>query len=168
MKKEKDEVKEELAKLCRHSIIEYVPQKDSPQLMFMRDRVKADDLSLNLKALKSRKQKFVARIESFIRYVNETVECRSRSIASYFGDDNLKDCGICDTCLKQKSVHLSKQEFETINNRIIDSVKNQSIHAKELMHQLKGIQKEKAWKVLTFLQSEDKIELDRTGLIRLK
>ena len=168
MKKQKDEIKEQLVKLCGHAIIEYVPQKDSPQLIFLRDRVRAEDLSLNLKALNSRKQKFVARIDSFIRYVNETVECRSRFVASYFGDDNLKDCGICDTCLKQKSVHLSKQEFEAINNRIIDSVKNDSIHAKELMHRLKGIQKEKAWKVLTFLQSEDKIEMDRTGLIRLK
>jgi len=36
------------------------------------------------------------------------------------------------------------------------------------LEQLKGIQKEKAWKVLHHLQAENKIELDKGGWVRLK
>ena len=47
-------------------------------------------------------------------------------------------------------------------------MKDQSIHTKELLHQLAGINKEKAWKVLRHLQAENKIELDKAGWVRLK
>lgn len=168
LKKEKDDIKKELGQLHGYRIIEYQPQKDTPQLLFLRNRVKAEDISIDIKAFNNRKEKFIIRINRMIRYIHETVECRSRIIASYFGDHNIQDCGICDNCLRQKSIHLSKEEFDTINNRIVDSVKDQSIHTKELLQHLKGIKKEKAWKVLSFLQAENKIELDKTGWVRLK
>ena len=103
-----------------------------------------------------------------IRYVQETSECRSKLIGSYFGDHELRDCGICDNCLGKTLYSLSKEEFESINNRIVNSMKDQSIHTKELLQQLKGIKKEKAWKVLHHLQAENKIELDKAGWVRLK
>jgi ATP-dependent DNA helicase RecQ len=55
-----------------------------------------------------------------------------------------------------------------INHKIVDSVKRESIDARQLLQQLTGIKKEKAWKVINFLQAENKIELDKTGHIRLK
>ena len=103
-----------------------------------------------------------------VQYVQETNECRSKMIGSYFGDRELNDCGICDNCLRQRPVHLSKEEFDHINNRIVHSMKNQSIHTKDLLEQLKGIRKEKAWKVLHHLHAENKIELDEAGWVRLK
>jgi len=42
------------------------------------------------------------------------------------------------------------------------------VAARELLENLKGIKKEKAWKVIHYLQSENKIELDKSGLITLK
>jgi len=103
-----------------------------------------------------------------IQYIHEGGECRSRIIASYFGDDDVKECGICDNCLSQKAIRLSKDEFESINKLIMDSVMWRPIHTKDLLQHLKGIQKGKAWKVINFLQAENKIEVDKTGFIRLK
>ena len=168
LKKEKNEIKKELVQLHNYRIIEYIPQRDTPQLLFLRNRIKAEDLSIDIKAFNNRKEKFIERIHSMVHYINETVVCRSKITASYFGDHKIKDCGICDNCLRQKSIHLSKEEFEAINNRIVSSVKEQAIPAKELLQSLKGIKKEKAWKVISFLQAENKIELDKTGWIRLK
>ncbi len=53
-----------------------------------------------------------------ILYIKEEKKCRSQIIGSYFGDDALKPCGICDNCLRQKS-HPSKEEFETIHHSIL-------------------------------------------------
>jgi len=168
LKKEKAEIKNQLIQLQRYNLIEYIPQKDSSQLLLLRTRIKAEDLSIDMQAFNKRKERFAGRVQSMIRYVHETTECRSKLIGSYFGDHELNDCGICDNCLRQRSVHLSKEEFDSINSRIVNSMKDQSIHTKELLQQLKGIKKEKAWKVLHHLHAENKIELDKAGWVRLK
>jgi len=163
-----NDIKKELVLLNGHRIIEYVPQKDSSQLFFLRSRIKTEDLFIDVKFFNKRKEKFTGRIHTMMRYIEETTECRSRIIGSYFGDNGLKNCCVCDNCLRQKSVQLTKEEFEAINNRIVNSVKERSIHTKELLEQLHGVKKEKAWKVIDFLQSENKIELDRSGNIHMK
>jgi len=168
VKKEKEIVRKELLQLHSCGIIKYQPQKDTPQLLFLRNRMAAKDLYIDMAAFNQRKKKFVARIQTMIEYVKEGVNCRSRFIACYFGDHSVKNCGICDNCLNQGAIQLSKEEFEMINHRIVDSVKSVSIHTKDLLHQLHGIKKEKAWKVINFLQDENKIELDKTGHIHLK
>jgi ATP-dependent DNA helicase RecQ len=168
LKKEKTEIKNQLTDLHRYNLIGYIPQKDSSQLLLLRTRIKAEDLSIDMQAFNKRKERFAARVHSMIQYVQETTECRSKLIGSYFGDHELTGCGICDNCLRQRSIHLSKEEFDSINDRIVSSMKDQSIHTKELLQQLKGIKKEKAWKVLHHLHAENKIELDKAGWVRLK
>jgi ATP-dependent DNA helicase RecQ len=168
LKKERDEIKKQLAELHRYHIIDYNPQKEKPQILFLRSRVKAEDLFIDVKALHTRKQKFIGRIAGIVEYIHETGECRSKMIAAYFDDHQVGDCGICDNCLRRKAIHLSRDEFDVISRRIIDSLKEQSIHTRDLLQNLKGIKREKAWKVINFLQSENKIELDKFGRIRLK
>jgi len=168
LKIDKEEIKGQLLHLSGCRLIEYIPQKDTPQLLFLRSRIKAEDLFIDMPAFNKRKEKYIERIRAIISYINENADCRSRMIASYFGDESLTDCGICDNCLRQKAITLSKEEFETINDRIINSIKSQPVNTKELLQGLGGIKKEKAWKVINFLQAENKIEVDRSGLIRLK
>jgi len=168
LKKEKTEIKNQLLQLHRYNIIEYIPQKDSSQLLLLRARIKAEDLSIDMQALNKRKERFEGRVHNMVQYVQQTTQCRSKRIGSYFGDDRLSDCNICDNCLRKRTVHLSKEEFDNINSRIINSMKDQSIHTRDLLQQLDGINKEKAWKVLQHLQAENKIELDKAGWVRLK
>jgi len=168
LKKERTEIKEQLLQLHRYGLIEYIPQKDSSQLLLSRARIKAEDLSIDMQAFNKRKDRFAGRVRSMMQYVEQTTECRSRVIGSYFGDEGLNDCNICDNCLRRHSVQLSKEEFDAISNRIINSMKDHSIHTKELLEELKGINKQKAWKVLQHLQAENKIELDKAGWVRLK
>lgn len=101
-------------------------------------------------------------------YVKDEVACRSRIIGSYFGDLAIKPCGICDNCLKQKATSLTKEEFEALHHRIINMIKYESLHTKDLLLKLNGIKKEKAWKVIEFLQAENKIEMDAAGRVKLK
>jgi ATP-dependent DNA helicase RecQ len=168
LKKDADEVKKQLTELNTAGIIDYIPRKDSPQLFLLRSRVKADELTINITAYNLRKQRFQQRTKEMIRYIKEEVKCRSRIIGSYFGDDALKSCGICDNCLRRKAVTLSKEEFETIHTGILKIIKIEPLHIKELMRKLNGIKKEKAWKVIEFLQAENKIEMDSTGRVSMR
>jgi ATP-dependent DNA helicase RecQ len=168
LKRNIEEVKLQLTLLDNAGIIEYMPRKDSPQLLLLRSRVKTEELIINMAAYNQRKTKFQQRTKVMCRYIKEEMKCRSRIIGSYFGDDALKLCGICDNCLRQKSITLSKEEFETIHASILDIVKKQPLPVKELLQKLNGIKKEKAWKVIEFIQAENKIEIGSTGLVIMK
>ena len=103
-----------------------------------------------------------------IDFVQEDVGCRSVIIGRYFGDQQIRSCGICDNCLKQKSTTLTREEFESLQHRIINIVKYEPVTAKELLQKLGDVQKEKAWKVIEHLQAEQKIETDAAGRVLLK
>jgi ATP-dependent DNA helicase RecQ len=168
IKLEADVIKKQLTQLHQAGIISYQPQKDTPQLLLLRHRIKADDIVIDMVAYEKRKELFRKRMKQMVSYIKEEAECRSRIIGSYFGDNNIRSCGICDNCLRQKAATLSKEEFETIHHRIINIVKYETLHTKDLLLKLNGIKKEKAWKVLEFLQAENKIEMDAGGWVKLK
>lgn len=168
LKKDVEEIKKDLFQLHQYGVIQYEPQKDSPQLYFPRNRVKVEDLSINMDLYHKRKEKFIARVKNIVQYVQELVTCRSKMIGSYFGDNKLHNCKVCDNCLRQKKVHIDEKEFEKISNRIQTVLAPQPLPSKELMDQLGTIKKEKAWKVIEFLQAENKLEVDNAGWVRLK
>ena len=166
LRKDIDEIITDLKKLHSFGIINYVSQKDSPQLFFIQNRIKAEDLRIDQIKYKKRKEQYKQRIVSMIDYIKKDAVCRSQFIAFYFGDENAKPCGICDNCLRQKNINLSAEEFNIIHQKIINVIQTHSVDAKELLIKLSGINKEKAWKVINHLQSENKIVADKNGMIR--
>lgn len=168
LKTDADTVKKQLLELHQSGVIDYQPQKDTPQLLLLRGRIKAEDIAINMQAFNQRKERYLQRVKEIVRYVKETTECRSRIIGVYFGDDHIKTCGICDNCLRQKAVSLTKEEFDQLHHLVINLVKYESLPVKELLLKLNGVKKEKAWKVIEFLQAENKIEMDANGYIHLK
>jgi ATP-dependent DNA helicase RecQ len=158
----------DLKKLHGASIIEYIPQKDSPQLFLIMNRVKVEDLRINIVNYEKRKQQFIERIEVMTGFVRESTQCRSKVIAAYFGDEGLKACGICDNCLRAANKELGKEEFEKIEKVLMNALQEKSLPAKELLQPFTGVKKEKAWKVLEFLQSENKVKVDARGNITRK
>jgi ATP-dependent DNA helicase RecQ len=168
LKKTPDEIKVALKQLDQQGVIGYSPRKDSPQLYFLRNRAVAKDLNIDLSAYAARRKQFEERISKMVDYVREGSECRSRITASYFGDDNVKPCGICDNCLRKKKSPISREEFEMIQSRITGLMKNERWPIAELMKQLNDVKNEKAWKVIESLQAENKIEIDGDSYVMLK
>jgi len=165
LKIEESIIKKQLGFLHQAGIIDYHPQKDKPQLYCYHARVRSEDLHINLKNLEKRKQAYKERVKVMREFTEEKLTCRSKFIAEYFGDEELKPCGICDNCLNQKTVSLNETEFVDIHMRLLKLLQK-PLHSKDVMSQLKGIRKEKAWKVIDHLQAENKIEVDRDGWIK--
>ena len=168
LKKDVEEIKKDLDQLHRFGIIHYEPQKDTPQLYFPCNRVKAEELSVNIELYHRRKEKFIARVKNMVQYVQELVTCRSKMIGGYFGDSKLHNCNVCDNCLRQKKIHINEKEFEKISQLIQNVLAPQPLPSKELIDRLGTVKKEKAWKVIEFLQAENKLEVDNAGWVRLK
>lgn len=168
VRKDVVEVKKLLQQLHTAEIIEYRPQKDTPQLLLLRSRIKAEEITIDMAAYAKRKEQYQQRMKQMIAYIQDEKKCRSQIIGHYFGDMEINACGVCDNCLKQKAAVLSKEEFEAIHLQIIKKIEAASIHSKDLLQHLHGFKKEKAWKVIEFLQAENKIEVDAGGWVTLK
>jgi ATP-dependent DNA helicase RecQ len=102
LKKPPAEVSRDLKFLQGQGIIQYSPQKDSPQLYLMQPRQKADDLRIDVAHHRRRKKQFEARLGAMLGYLKEETMCRSQMLARYFGDEATGPCGICDNCLRHK------------------------------------------------------------------
>jgi ATP-dependent DNA helicase RecQ len=158
------EIKGQLLKLQSFGIIEYLPQKDTPQIHFLLNRASAQYLTINQDRYLERKKLYRERVQNMIRYVTMDDECRSRYIATYFGDNEAKDCGLCDNCLARKRKELSAEEFKLIEAGIIDSLRS-PVMVDALLQQIKNHSSEKIWAVLDFLQAEQVLSIDERGFI---
>ncbi|MEJ7822775.1 MAG: ATP-dependent DNA helicase RecQ [Chitinophagaceae bacterium] len=165
--KEVTDVKSYLKKLQQYGIIEYHPQKDKPQIQFLRNRINAVDLNINQDNLLKRKTAYEKRVKAMIGYVNIHA-CRSKTIGNYFDDLSIKPCGICDNCISEKGLKISKTEFENINMNIEKLIQEAPIHSNSLLKNLGAFKKDKVWKVINYLLSENKLSITEAGLISKK
>jgi ATP-dependent DNA helicase RecQ len=166
LKTELPEVQKMLQQLSGWRIVSYQPVKDTPQVFFLENRVKVEALQINLKNYYQRKEEYRLRVEAMISYVRHD-QCRSQLVGNYFGDAEIKPCGICDNCLKKKSAGLTTEEFSLIEKQILSALKVRPVHSRALVEHINGYKKEKAWQVITFLESEKKITVNRNGMISL-
>ena len=157
-----------LMELHGFGMIEYSPQKERPQVNFLHDRTKAENLFINEKNLLKRKKAFEKRVDAMIRYTQNTSRCRSEMVAVYFNDKTTRRCGICDNCIRDKNISISEIEFEKIATEIQNSIKDTSLDLPAMYKVLPSFSPKKILKVITWLLSEEKISISKAGFIRKK
>ena len=153
----------DLKQLHALHIIEYLPQKETPQIHFMMNRAPAQHLHINQDNYFNRKKQYQIRVDTMIDYLHLNTNCRSAFIANYFGDEVIKDCGVCDNCLNKKSTPPNTNDFTSIEQSIYAAIPSAGIDVKELIQLHTHIKKENFWKVFEFLQSEGKIKANKEG-----
>ncbi len=160
-----EELKKKLADLVSYNVIQYHPQKETPQIYFLQNRASADYITFDNQAYLKRKHEYKLRIETMQQYILLDKKCRSQYIGNYFGDKEMKLCGVCDNCLAQKNATLSTAEFDKIKAAIFQLLHSHSIDIKGMLDSLKKFKKEKIWTVINFLQNEGKLKVNEQGLV---
>lgn len=161
-----DEVHRQLMELQAHGIISYTPKKEKPQVYLPMNRVRADDLQIDIPRYQKRKIQYEERIGAMMQFVHSDL-CRSRFIGNYFGDAALEDCGICDVCLQRKKRNLSAKEFDDIHEQIVALLVPAPLPVKEIMRQTGQLSKEKIMEAIEFLQTENKVFMRDDGSVAL-
>jgi len=156
------EVQEQLQQMRSFGIIEYLPQKDTPQIHYLLNRASAQYLQIDQDHYLRRKKLYAERIQNILRYITLADQCRSQYIAGYFGDAAVKECGVCDNCLSKKRKTLTTEEFIFIEKEILKSL---PAKIDAILEQLKKYHKEKTWLVLDYLQAENVIRIDEQQLV---
>lgn len=163
IRKRQEDVMQQLTELKKLGIVDYAPQKEKPQMTLLQNRMYNDSFKINLENFLKRKDKFEIRVKAIVNYIQETSTCRSMVIAEYFNAAISRRCSICDNCLKEKNLKLSKEEFDKIAEGIFKNLKGKSLPIKDLLANMKGVSKDKLWKVLDYLQAEKQVQVSKDG-----
>lgn len=143
--------------LKQDGIIDYISQKDKPQIVFLQERVDANNLSIDMQLYNFRKNRHYERITSAIAYA-ETPRCRSRQLLEYFGEQKTENCGICDVCLGRTSTDLSPEAFEVYKKKINQLLKKEKLTLEELVGSFSSKRENLILKTLEYLLDEGLID----------
>ena len=86
-----------LRELNRLKSFDYVPPFRGRAVHFTQRDVPFDQLNIDFEELGRRKAAEYEKLEAVIEFAR-TPRCRQRSVLDYFGDPNVRDCGMCDRC----------------------------------------------------------------------
>ncbi|MEO5942211.1 MAG: ATP-dependent DNA helicase RecQ [Ferruginibacter sp.] len=162
------EVTAQLKKLHQYHIINYLPVSEKPQLFLQQNRMYADDFKIDHKKIIDRKQHYRQRTEAIIAYVNNKKDCRSKIIASYFGDDNVAKCKICDNCINAAEKEMTAKLFKDLSDKIFSLLKNEPMNIETLVKSLIPAKEKNIWKAIDYLVAENLVSTDSEKFIRLK
>lgn len=131
-----DEVYQRLVGLSKVRIIQYVPHKKTPLIIYRQPREDQKYLTIPRSAYEERKAKIENRIEKVIGYLEENSLCRARFLLDYFGERNADDCGSCDICLAKHDSGLTNREINKIRSILLDCLQEGPMGIREVLENL--------------------------------
>ncbi len=93
-----DLIRKYIKKLEQLDIVEYKPFIRSNFIYFPYGRLPEKDIIFTKENYRFLKQRYVEHIEAVVKYVENTVKCRSQVLLEYFGETDTQPCGKCDIC----------------------------------------------------------------------
>ena len=122
-----------LMSLSKRRIIDYIPRKKTPYIIYTRERVELNHLHISPAVYEERKERYEARIRAMVDYVTSETACRSRMLLRYFGEKNENNCGQCDVCLSGHAAHeLPTDTFEKLKKELLTILQEQVLTPAEV------------------------------------
>jgi ATP-dependent DNA helicase RecQ len=158
-------VTENLLKLSKAKVINYIPRKKTPLVIFTEERLDDKNLYISSENYKTRKERYLKRIEAMLAYASGTTKCRSQSLLEYFGEKDSFRCGKCDVCTSRNELDMNKYQFDQILEQLKEILANRNINIEELVDSIK-YPPEKTAIVIRWLLDNDKIIKTEKGLLK--
>lgn len=153
--------------LSKFRIVNYIPQKKTPLIIYRRTREETKYVVIPRSAYEERKERFEKRITCVLNYINEERLCRSRMLVTYFGEKDAEDCGCCDTCLAKNDSGLSNKDFNAIRDALLANLTDEAKDIKEVTGAL-PFPMEKCITAIRFLADHDERFVVESGRIRIQ
>ena len=146
-----------LITLSKRRIIDYIPRKKTPYVIYTRERLDIDRIVITKAVYEERKERYENRINAMIEYADTDYACRSRMLLRYFGEKNECECGQCDVCIKKKKQGgASNQSVEDIRSKLMNLLKQSDQTPTELAR-LMNYEKDLLAEVIEYLLNEELI-----------
>lgn len=152
----RDLVYKYLCSLDSNKIINYIPQKNTPFIAMILERIDASRILVSKENYTTRRKQYETQVQSVIGYATTSSVCRSQQLLAYFGEKNSTRCGFCDVCEELNDMGMSNMEFERIKGDIKALLTISPLMKHELFFKLKG-KEESTQIVIRWLLDNEKI-----------
>ena len=155
-----------LVTLTKRRIVDYIPRKKTPYIIYTRERLKLRFLHIPPSVYEERKARYEARIKAMEEYVTTENICRSRMLLRYFGEKNEHNCGQCDVCLSKRATdNLSEKSYEEVKRQILNLLSHSPLTPAETADQIKA-EKEDIGQVIRYLLDEGELKM-QDGMLHI-
>ena len=143
-----------LVMLSKRRIVDYIPHKKTPYIIYTRERVDLHYLQIPRAVYEERKERYEKRIHAMVEYVTSENVCRSRMLLRYFGEKNEHNCGQCDVCLSHRTQpDVPQSSFNQIKQKITTLLKDHPMTPAEIASHI-NTDKEQLGEVVRFMLDE--------------
>ncbi|MDR2917409.1 MAG: RecQ family ATP-dependent DNA helicase [Tannerella sp.] len=156
-----------LIMLSKTHIINYIPRKKLPQIIFSRNREETRHVVIPRNTFEERQERSLRRISKVIEYITEQNFCRTRMLLHYFGEKSDKDCRTCDICLQKKQPGLKNWEFNTVRDAFFRCIEDKNTQNIQILAEELPLDKEKNLQVIRFLLDHDERITFKDGTISI-
>jgi len=148
-----------LNKLSSLKVIKYIPQKNSPLLIFHEERLDNKSIYISPENYLKRKQRFKERMSAILNYAFSNNKCRQVILLEYFGETRVNICNNCDVCTNNKTNYIDKNEFMLLIDEIKNTIKLQPLTIQQLIEKI-PFEKEKIMKAVRWLLDNNQLFYD--------
>lgn len=155
-----------LVSLSKRRIVDYIPRKKTPYIIYTRERVELSHLHIPPSVYEERKERYEARIRAMVDYVTSETACRSRMLLRYFGEKNKNNCGQCDVCLSGHAANeLPTDTFEKLKKELLAVLQEQALTPVEIAEKTKA-DRDLLTQVIQYLLEEGEIKI-KDGILSI-
>ena len=153
--------------LAKRRILDYVPHKKTPYIIYKRERVELRHLQISQTVYEERKERYEARIKAMLEYVTSETACRSRMLLHYFGEKNEHNCEQCDNCINRKKNNgVTDSSYNVLRRQILEMLSVQQRTPADLARLIEA-DKEEIAAVIRFLLDKGEIQME-DGMLQTK
>lgn len=153
--------------LAKRRILDYIPHKKTPYIIYKRERVELRHLQISKTVYEERKERYEARIKAMLEYVTSETACRSRMLLHYFGEKNEHNCDQCDNCINRKKNNgVTDSSYNALRRQILEMLSVQQRTPADLARLIEA-DKEEIAAVIRFLLDKGEIQME-DGMLQTK
>lgn len=106
------QVYETLLMLSRMHVIQYIPRKSTPYLLYTTSRELPKYIDMPKKVYEDQKERLTMRIEAVKKFAFGDEDCRVNSMLRYFGETPAEPCGKCDVCRQRSATVADRSDID--------------------------------------------------------
>lgn len=156
-----------LNKMHKDGVIKYVASKELPYIVFLKERVRTNDLTINQSMYQFRKRMYLEKKNAIKEYLN-SIECRQMNLLEYLGEELEGPCGKCDSCKGSHSADGTESEFNLIKSQLLELLEMRALSVNGLTEHFPINKKMKLINMIQHMIDENKIETKEGKLYLLK
>ncbi|MDR2496531.1 MAG: RecQ family ATP-dependent DNA helicase [Tannerellaceae bacterium] len=158
------DVYETLISLSKRRIINYIPQRKIPRIIYSRSREESRHIIIPAAAYEDRRRRFEQRIGKAIDYLSTENRCRSQMLLAYFGEKQSEPCGQCDFCLRKTPETEPQVDPDLIWDAISELLGTQSLEVEKIVAALPFPAEQTISAIRYFIDSGSGLVLEKGNL----